>query len=294
MRPRSPSDGHKEQAPKYNGKSDFLDYICQFECQAEDNGWTYEEQGRKLSRCLTDDARAVLSSLEPRVRRDYNTLYAALISLHTVPGSERLMQSQLLDTKCEADESAHKYGQKLRRLALRAYPGGEFPESGLVSIFIKGLPSAETSRYVALQAPRSLNEAVRLASVYRAYDSPSPGNTQHRKPKPAIVNTISLPHGTAGKADNRLEAIEKQLEVIMERLQQPPRRQQEVECFACHEKGHYANVCPNRRNLEPKRPQTQFHARANMVSDMAEPSNTVLLPPQQPYRFPEETNRLNF
>ena len=83
------------RAPKYNGKFDFSDFKVQFECIAEDAGWNYSTRGKKLSRCLTDDARSVLGSLDVDVRRDYATLCGALLALHTTPGGEGVRQNEL-------------------------------------------------------------------------------------------------------------------------------------------------------------------------------------------------------
>ena len=76
------------KVPKYSGKANFIDFRSQFECIAEDYEWTYEEMGKQLSLCLTEEALSVLPTIKQSARRNYWTLCETLSSLHNVPGGE--------------------------------------------------------------------------------------------------------------------------------------------------------------------------------------------------------------
>ena len=123
---------------KYNGKFDFVDFQVQFECLAEDYDWGYVTKGKRLSRCLTEGARSVLSTLEKHVRRDYDTLCGALISLHTAPGSDGLKRNELHQAVRGSGQCPSKFGTELKRLAMRAYPLGNLLEAAIIHIFLNG------------------------------------------------------------------------------------------------------------------------------------------------------------
>ena len=60
-----------------------------------------------------------------------------------------------------------------------------------MQLFVRGLNSIETMRYVALEEPATIDEAIQLASGFEAYGE-SPESGRNRKPKPdtfANVNT---------------------------------------------------------------------------------------------------------
>ena len=90
-RHRVPRSDSRESVPKYNGKFEFANFRVQFECMAEDYDWTYEQMGKKLNRCLVDEARAVLGTLHAREATDYDALCRALDSLHSTPGGKALV-----------------------------------------------------------------------------------------------------------------------------------------------------------------------------------------------------------
>ena len=126
-------------APRYNGKFDFMNFKVQFECIAEDYGWRYAEKGKKLSRCLTDEARGVLSTLDSSVRHDYKTLCEALMGLHTTPGGDGLRRNELHQLCRTEGQCPNKFGRGVKGLAMRAYYAGDQPEAVMVQMFIEGL-----------------------------------------------------------------------------------------------------------------------------------------------------------
>ena len=164
------------RVPNYDGKFDFMDFQAQFECLAEDYEWSYEEMGSQLCRCLTGEARSVLSMLDRPSRRDYLALCEALKGLHTTPGSEAVWRLELHRTVRAAGQDPNKFGRELRRLAMRAYPDGDLPELALVTIFIQGLGDSAIGKHVFLKEPQTLQEAIRHACMFEAYNRSTKGS----------------------------------------------------------------------------------------------------------------------
>jgi len=270
------------RAPKYNGKFDFSDFKVQFECIAEDARWSYVTRGKKLSRCLTDDARSVLGSLDVEVRRDYDTLCGALLALHTTPGGEGVRQNELHHTTRTNGQCPSKFGLELKKLAKRAYPLGNMSEPVLVRIFIKGLNCQALEAHVGLQEPKTLAEAIKLACSYEAYYGST--ETAARKPKNVCVAQSTQDSSMSSKLAELLTRFER-LEAKLEkpRASGPPNA--ESECFYCHGRGHFANSCPQ-RNPRPQQSYKEYRQAANAAQ--VEASS-----PQGEYVFPEMTNSLN-
>ena len=80
----------------------------------------------------------MLSSLSERKREDYQALYTALLNRYAPPGHEPQFQNKLLARRCGDREDVNVFGHELRRLARRAYPRGNLPESFLVQLFVRG------------------------------------------------------------------------------------------------------------------------------------------------------------
>ena len=199
--------------PKYNGKFDFLDFKVQFECFAEDNGWDYLTCGRKLSRCLTDSARSVLTSVDRNVRRDYATLCTALESLHLTPGGEGLRRTELHQASRKEGQCPSAFARELQRVATKAYPRGDLSETALVQLFTKGLRSTACERHVNLQAPQTLDAAVRHACAFEAY---SPEESGCKKPKPNTQAVAKI--ATANPLQSQITQLSEKVEQLSQQL----------------------------------------------------------------------------
>lgn len=84
-----PSVRRKEKEPaRFNGKSDWSDYLIHFTYVAEWNGWTEDEMGLQLAICLTDEAREVLSSLRASDKHNFSALVDALACRYSPQGRQ--------------------------------------------------------------------------------------------------------------------------------------------------------------------------------------------------------------
>ena len=256
----------KEKDPiRFGGKSDWLDYLRHFEAVSEWNQWGYNECGLQLAICLVDEAREVLSSLPRHIQNDYNSLVEALTSRYSPAGKESQFAFELMNRTCGLDENVTAFGQALRRLASKAY-GEKVDDRILLSLFVKGLPDKNMQRHVHFAKPDTLAEAICLASEYESFEKPrdiksnklykpreqgmapieQDGAKMTSKVEEALVTTLNSVMGTLKQLDSRMDKLESNKTSIGNR--QSPRPKSKVECYACHEMGHFARNCPSKES----------------------------------------------
>ena len=263
-----PCPNRREREPmKFNGKTDWRDYLGHFTAVAEWNRWNYEELGLQLAISLTDEAREVLGSLTGAEQYDFETLKGALTRRFSPEGKESQYSLQLMNLTCKPGETVTSYGQTMRRLANRAYPESLLDEKVLVDLYIRGLPDYDMKRHVYLAKPVSLTEAINSAVAYEAFDMPK-SNLHERlhKPKPGISAIKPQDASTTAlcredKYDKLAETVKQiastvsQLTGSVNKLAQS--RQSDpskylIECFKCHRKGHYARDCTTNTGIQSK------------------------------------------
>ncbi len=244
--------------------------------------------GLQLAISLTDEAREVLSGLSTPEQRDYASLIDALTRRFSPDGRESQYSLELMNRTCKTDEDVTSYGHAVRRLAAKAYPGQGLDGQILVDLYIKGLRNVDMKRNVYLSKPANLSEAINCAVTYEAFDKPLSVVTDEaadklRKPKPSVIAPVQVrqTQDTHAVSDNSkkdctvtnklLETMEKMNSSIVDLKRevshmgkQSDNRQRgnshmtsrnNVECYNCHEMGHYSRECPKPKQGFSKNPR---------------------------------------
>ena len=246
----------KQKEPmKYNGRTDFDDYLGHFAAIAHWNNWDYGDKGMQLACSLIEGAREILTTIPSHLSYDYDSLLNALKRTYSPPGRETQYAVEFMNRTCRPNESVAEYGHVLQRLASRAYPGTTIAEPVMMDMYLKGLPDLAIRRHVHSMKPKSLSEAITTAVAYQAFDrcqvTPPPR-------KPQAIRHVTTVSETAVPPSEQ-SRVHREPPVSMQpvptsrfndngSVQRQVRQRRDlstVECFKCHQMGHYARECPS-------------------------------------------------
>ena len=160
----------ERKPPAYNGEGDLEDYLVYFHTIGLSNNGTEPQFALNLSINLEDMAQQVWldeNGYGPN-RLSYAELVATLRKHFSPAGQEKAFRSQFR-LRCKAkDESYLAYGQALRRLARRAFPGmtPREQEKQAVEQFVSGLdPTMREKLNIFIASATSFSKEIEMHDV---------------------------------------------------------------------------------------------------------------------------------
>ena len=239
---------------KYDGTTDWADYLRHFQMVSAWNRWNLEEKAVQLTINLTGIARQawVDSFSDVSAPVSYESLVAALTQRFKPEGQEEAYKAEFRHRGRKREESFMEYGYALKRLAIRAFPRikHDAREDIIVDQFLQGLVDMDMRRHVSLAHPSSLDQAVSLATEYEVITQ-SLKTPQFHKPKQVAAVKESGETNNAKTLQTLVGAINKQtrqLNTLVKPESAKSWTSGPVVCFACQQEGHIARYCPQYGN----------------------------------------------
>jgi hypothetical protein len=242
---RFPGSQEDQRYYQNSGKGSWSDYLSHFNICSELNGWDEIEKVQYLSFSLRGQACQFLGTLPEESKRNYTRLVEALSRRFNSEGQSELYRVQLKNRFRLPNESLPELSQEIRRLVRLAYP--EAPNNIIEILgkdyFVDAVNDGEIRWKIFQMKVKNLDEATAAAVEIESFKM---AEMQRDGTKRFVreIRTDPDPHRT----ENSENSIQRQLDEILKilknlMLRSPRTNMADVECYKCHERGHYARNC---------------------------------------------------
>ena len=231
------------------------------------------DKAKYLAVCLRGQAQSLLGSLQRSQLSDYTSLVDALQERFGLAGQTEIFMAELQTKSKSAKETHQELADNIVRLVGKAYPSATGDTMRILSVqhFIKALTNKDLRVRIKLLKPATIREAVLAAiefeAIEKAEQSAVPvkqekvrkvtedtAESKGTKPKKKAETKDTVqqvqPSQARSSSDNQLAEVLKHISTQLSTLQgnsngKPRQRRplDQVECFRCLEKGHFASRC---------------------------------------------------
>ena len=272
----------------FDGKTSWDSFIKPFQSLADACNWSTDEKLFRLCSSLRNDAAEyAFVQLPPQNLTSYELLEKSLASRFRERRTVTSYLSELENVKLDSKTKLTEYVATIRKLVLKGYPTADEMTRETIGLryFLKGLPDQQMSVTVGMRDPRTIDEAQTAVETYNSLKDEVGKSVRVRSTQAAECQDDP---NTAFVTEGRLQAFGKQITNSMDRkfgelkslLKSSQSHQREgntrqtggqfkrrdmstVECFRCHEYGHYAKNCSKSGVNSTQREAVQSPANEN-------------------------------
>ena len=268
------------KVPAFDGKEEWRVWVTRFETIADRLQLDEDQRLDHLLQRLEGQAATVaFTLLPPAVLHNYRDLKAELSSRFQLVETTKIFEARFTRRNQRHDESVEAYASELKMLYDRAHPQRDrrTREEDLVRRFLDGLQDEEARFEVEFhKEPTTVDEAVFNVATYLQMRGKQ-DERRYRRPTRRATEKLSEPQfdssgtrrqwsrDTGGKCfsysnqqprqynepkDEILTKILKRLDDLESKYDTAkkgkPNRKQDVVCYRCQQKGHFARECPDK------------------------------------------------
>ena len=228
---------------KYDGKGDFEGWVNQFEEYATLGQWKEEEKASLLFLSLTAGARMYFVGLLEREKMAYTTRVEALRRQFGQETDTSIALQELTGHRRGKNQSAKELADSARRLGSRAYHSKDYASQEKAALHAFQTAVGEDLQLkCAERSCGTLEMAVETVEIQERYTKKAVQELKQEESDMAL----------------HLKAMGEKLEALMgeikdnreqrkqwaARRESGRRRNADMECHSCHQKGHFARECP--------------------------------------------------
>ena len=166
-----PASNRPKKVAKFDGKSNWGDYLVQFNIAAKLNNWDDTQKAMELATSLEGNARGVLADLSANKQLDFEALTNKLTQRYEPEGQLGVYQSQLHSRRRKRNGSVPELVQDISRFVRKAYPAADEQTGSYmaVSSFITALGNEAQELFVYQKEPKNLDEASRADLSFETF-----------------------------------------------------------------------------------------------------------------------------
>ncbi len=238
----------------YSGDRNWNEWVEHFEAVALVNGWDDPAKLLWLPVRLTGKAQTAWRRLLPEVKQDFQAAKEALQKRFEPESKRQLYVVEFQTRKRRPDELWSDFGDELRVLADKAFPGIDEKAKDLLSLerYFSELDNPKVAFAVRQRQPKTLDEAVSCTMEMESY--------LHQETKGSKISVVS------DVPDEEQETLMAMIHSLTERMgkletsersaqpragkrtphypsREPAASKDTIICFKCGKEGHFARGC---------------------------------------------------